>query len=776
MPKYSIDPLNSDNYDTWKRNHKICSNCWKTNNKKKPSPKACDSAFLCLYAEEPNSEQSPYAEECLLSEECFLSSDNNDVDDRWVLDSGCTSHMTFHSEYFQNMKKTSRKLQFASKNFSSDIEGEGRVTLSSENRKIHLENALYVPDLCKNLLSLSRMTKNGARATFYDNVGLVYNKNGILLMIAEKSDKNGLYYIKSLKAEECNAAIDDIITPSTQPQTIKQNSIQNWHRKLGHMNEKDLHLALNNERMIGLDFNKNETLPEYIPSQVPPLTPGTNKKMAEALKATFASWEKEQLRLGVPKDPRQWSEAAVAAWLRWAAREFSLEGVALQQFARAQGKDICAMGREEFVARAPAFMGDILWEHLEILQKVKCCLSCEISLEGVALQQFARAQGKDICAMGREEFVARAPAFMGDILWEHLEILQKDVEKERSLLANVPPNMYESNVCLPELSDYSIPPPAHHYNNNNTGRYCLPELIDYSIPPPAHHYNNNNTELSDYSIPPPAHHFNNNNTEIVIGVDESVTTEHTALLRSNVIRVEILPARDERLQDPAASPPIQKQHYCNNKHTITKFVLGNSNSSLEVCHYIVPKVGIEILLQNIEKKISAYTLNDFCVVMIGDADFKTSLNCDVLIDCIRKRLEKLKNTNIIIVGPEYKLGAAYYNSRVSSFNNGLKDSIVKHKYGYFYDINSDLTLEMYSNTTKTLKNKGMRVIIQNLLKYISHQQFTRGTKLSQKHDVPIGGPSIVWDTESTYESMDPCDNKTQQMIEGQRKREAVFLL
>lgn len=71
----------------------------------------------------------------------------------------------------------------------------------------------------------------------------------------------------------------------------------------------------------------------------------------------------------LPPDPRQWSEAAVAAWLRWAAREFSLEGVALQQFARAQGKDICAMGREEFVARAPAFMGDILWEHLEILQK-----------------------------------------------------------------------------------------------------------------------------------------------------------------------------------------------------------------------------------------------------------------------------------------------------------------------------------------------------------------------------------------------------------------------
>ncbi|GLG99112.1 Uncharacterized protein GBIM_05629 [Gryllus bimaculatus] len=39
----------------------------------------------------------------------------------------------------------------------------------------------------------------------------------------------------------------------------------------------------------------------YIPTQVPPLTPGTNKKMTEALKASFASWEKEQLRLNIVK-------------------------------------------------------------------------------------------------------------------------------------------------------------------------------------------------------------------------------------------------------------------------------------------------------------------------------------------------------------------------------------------------------------------------------------------------------------------------------------------
>ncbi|GLG99111.1 ETS-like protein pointed, isoform P1 [Gryllus bimaculatus] len=66
--------------------------------------------------------------------------------------------------------------------------------------------------------------------------------------------------------------------------------------------------------------------------------------------------------------PRQWTETHVAHWLCWAIREFSLEGVAMQHF-RMQGKDICAMGKEAFLARAPPFMGDILWEHLEILQK-----------------------------------------------------------------------------------------------------------------------------------------------------------------------------------------------------------------------------------------------------------------------------------------------------------------------------------------------------------------------------------------------------------------------
>ena len=49
-----------------------------------------------------------------------------------------------------------------------------------------------------------------------------------------------------------------------------------------------------------------------------------------------------------------------------------------------------------------------------------------------------------MCSLSKEEFLGRAPPFMGDILWAHLEILQKDVEKDRANIENVPSNFPET--------------------------------------------------------------------------------------------------------------------------------------------------------------------------------------------------------------------------------------------------------------------------------------------------------------------------------------------
>lgn len=56
----------------------------------------------------------------------------------------------------------------------------------------------------------------------------------------------------------------------------------------------------------------------------------------------------------------------------WAVNEFSLKGVDFQKFCM-NGAALCALGKECFLELAPDFVGDILWEHLEILQKGKMC-------------------------------------------------------------------------------------------------------------------------------------------------------------------------------------------------------------------------------------------------------------------------------------------------------------------------------------------------------------------------------------------------------------------
>ena len=71
-------------------------------------------------------------------------------------------------------------------------------------------------------------------------------------------------------------------------------------------------------------------------------------------------------------------------------------------------------------------------------------LDCYVAILFIAftlIQQFIlifKITGKEACALSKDEFLARAPNFMGDILWAHLEMLQKEVEREKILLQNIP--------------------------------------------------------------------------------------------------------------------------------------------------------------------------------------------------------------------------------------------------------------------------------------------------------------------------------------------------
>ncbi|XP_070622029.1 protein C-ets-1 isoform X1 [Erythrolamprus reginae] len=114
----------------------------------------------------------------------------------------------------------------------------------------------------------------------------------------------------------------------------------------------------------GLDYHSTD----MECADVPLLTPSSKEMMSQALKATFSGFTKEQQRLGIPKDPHQWTETHVRDWIMWAMNEFSLKDVDFQKFCM-NGAALCALGKDCFLELAPDFVGDILWEHLEMLQK-----------------------------------------------------------------------------------------------------------------------------------------------------------------------------------------------------------------------------------------------------------------------------------------------------------------------------------------------------------------------------------------------------------------------
>uniref|UniRef100_A0A146L6T4 Copia protein n=1 Tax=Lygus hesperus TaxID=30085 RepID=A0A146L6T4_LYGHE len=198
----------------------------------------------CYAKTKINNKESTY-----LAEEICLSSGNRSPTDSLTLclDSGSTSHVCKNRDVFDSITKLSNNnsLQLASNGQSVQILGKGLAKISHADRMLNLPDTLLVPNLTTNLLSVSKITSKGFKVTFDKNEAHVYNSQNEVVTRAKMS--NGLYYV-------------DTSAPKEKSNLICNSNIQEWHAKLGHINENDLKLAMKNKILNGLKFNSNEKL------------------------------------------------------------------------------------------------------------------------------------------------------------------------------------------------------------------------------------------------------------------------------------------------------------------------------------------------------------------------------------------------------------------------------------------------------------------------------------------------------------------------------------
>lgn len=166
---------------------------------------------------------------------------------KWCIDSGCSAHMCRDLNDFVNIDTGNNGTVNLASNTSTEIQGKGVAALSTlvngKCKYVKLDNALHVPDLRTNLVSVGKITDKGFEVIFRDRKAEVTDKTGNVILTADRL--NGLYYIRQEDTESCRKT-------TISDKNIEKRSLKEWHYSLGHLSLKDLREAAKNGSIKGL--------------------------------------------------------------------------------------------------------------------------------------------------------------------------------------------------------------------------------------------------------------------------------------------------------------------------------------------------------------------------------------------------------------------------------------------------------------------------------------------------------------------------------------------
>ena len=141
---------------------------------------------------------------------CMAVSDDSDV---WYFDSGATKHITSHRDMFTCLEAVPNgNTVTCANNASYPVKGIGKIVLTSANgSSFTLSDALYVPGIRKNLLSVSALARLGFVVKFVDDRCTVHDLTSGDTIIASGTLFRGLYRLNMYDkcVEDSTNAVSD---------------------------------------------------------------------------------------------------------------------------------------------------------------------------------------------------------------------------------------------------------------------------------------------------------------------------------------------------------------------------------------------------------------------------------------------------------------------------------------------------------------------------------------------------------------------------------------
>ncbi|KAG8483965.1 hypothetical protein CXB51_023199 [Gossypium anomalum] len=173
------------------------------------------------------------------------TSDNTKLTSEWILDSGCSFHMCPNREWFSTYSSVEGGVVRMGSDSSSKVIGIGTVKINMHDGTIKtLSDVRYVPDLRKNLISLSILDLKGCKINI-ELSGIKVSRGALVLL---KGKRIGSLYIL-----EGSTVTGEIRRPSSVTE-LKSTSLE--RRQLGYRREKGMTVSLKRGSLLDAGFEK----------------------------------------------------------------------------------------------------------------------------------------------------------------------------------------------------------------------------------------------------------------------------------------------------------------------------------------------------------------------------------------------------------------------------------------------------------------------------------------------------------------------------------------
>lgn len=191
----------------------------------------------------------------------------------WYVDSGASNHMCNNRELFCDFSEVSVSQVTVANGEKLPTAGQGNVRVKLQDCERTIRDVYYVPNLSANLLSVSSLVKKGYTVTFNKQKCIVSDDDEVL---ATATHRNGIYQLDAIDQPLCGGggntsfasfssvtkekqSSDETVmfsSSSSSKGTVKEESQEMWHRRLGHLNSRSM--ALMNKGMVtGIKYNSD---------------------------------------------------------------------------------------------------------------------------------------------------------------------------------------------------------------------------------------------------------------------------------------------------------------------------------------------------------------------------------------------------------------------------------------------------------------------------------------------------------------------------------------